>query len=94
MAHVSVTHRDGSVYHVSVIAPDGTSTSHLVTVWPSDIDRYAPDSTPEELIEASFSFLLEREPKESILARFELPVIERYFPEYPAVIRSMIGGGD
>ena len=30
----------------------------------------------------SFEFLLEREPKESILARFDLSVIARYFPEY------------
>ena len=40
--------------------------------------------------------LLEREPKESILARFDLPVIERYFPEYPHEIRRRLapkGGG-
>ena len=34
----------------------------------------------------SFVFLLERESRESILRRFELPVIERYFPEYPTEI--------
>ena len=45
-------------------------------------------ATPEELLEASFKFLLEREPKEAILTKFELPVIERYFPDYPGVIRS------
>ena len=39
-------------------------------------------ATPEELAEASFRFLLEREPKESILRSFEMPVIARYFPEY------------
>ena len=39
-------------------------------------------ATPEQLVEASFAFLLEREPKESILRSFELPVIARYFPEY------------
>jgi hypothetical protein len=87
---ISITHRDGAVYHVAVDAPDGTSTSHVVTVWPSDVARYAPDSTPEELLEASFKFLLEREPKESILARFELPVIERYFPEYRTIVGSMV----
>ena len=36
---------------------------------------------------ASFAFLLEREPRESILRQFELPVIERYFPGYEAQIR-------
>jgi hypothetical protein len=31
---------------------------------------------------AAFRFLLEREPKESILARFDVSVIARYFPEF------------
>ena len=35
------------------------------------------------------AFLLEREPKESILGSFELPVIERYFPDYPTAIRTV-----
>jgi hypothetical protein len=37
---------------------------------------------PEELVLASFRFLLERERKESILREFDLDVIGRYFPEY------------
>ena len=36
----------------------------------------------EELIDAAFRFLLDREPKESILARFDVSVIARYFPEF------------
>ena len=47
---------------------------------------------PEALIEASFHFLLAREPKESILGRFDLPVIERYFPEYPREIGARLSG--
>lgn len=88
MTTVSVIHRTGNVYQVSVSDGRG-QTTHEVTVWPSDIERYAPDSTPEALLEASFRFLLQREPKEAILSRFELAVIERYFPEYPRVISSM-----
>ena len=37
---------------------------------------------PEVLIEKSFRFLLEREPKESILKSFNLKIISKYFPEY------------
>jgi hypothetical protein len=37
---------------------------------------------PERVLEESFRFLLQREPSTSILRRFELPVIARYFPEY------------
>jgi hypothetical protein len=38
--------------------------------------------TPERCLEAAFRFLLDREPKESILARFDIAVISRYFPEF------------
>ena len=44
--------------------------------------------TKEELIRKSFEFLLEREPKESILSKFNLKVISNYFPEYEKVIKS------
>ena len=37
---------------------------------------------PERCLEAAFRFLLDREPKESILARFDISVISRYFPEF------------
>jgi hypothetical protein len=90
MTTIQVTHRSGAVYDVVVDDGRGT-TRHEVTVWPSDVTRYAPDASAEELIEASLAFLLEREPKEAILSRFELPVIERYFPGYPARIAGMIG---
>ena len=39
-------------------------------------------SAPEELVEKSFQFLLAREPKESILKRFNIMETSRYFPEY------------
>ena len=82
---VSIHHQHGNEYLVTVDDPRGTST-HVVTVWPSDVDRYAPGAEPEDLLEAAFAFLLEREPPQSILPRFELPVIERYFPEFAHVI--------
>ena len=43
--------------------------------------------TKEELIERSFEFLLKRESKESILSRFNLKVINIYFPEYEFKIK-------
>lgn len=36
----------------------------------------------KELVRRSFEFLLAREPKESILRKFNLRDIEHYFPEY------------
>ena len=89
MPTIRVTQIRDGFYDVTVDDGEGIS-SHEVTVWPSDLARYAPDATPEGLVEASFAFLLEREPKEAILRRFELPVIEQYFPEYAAQIAGMI----
>jgi hypothetical protein len=44
----------------------------------------------ERLVRETFAFLLEREPRSSILARFDLPVVERYFPEYPSEMRRRL----
>jgi hypothetical protein len=69
------------------VAEGGAATTHAVTVSTADLARLAPgDATPDDLVRRSFVFLLAREPKESILRRFELPVIGRYFPEYEATI--------
>jgi hypothetical protein len=90
--HITVASFGGTVYRV-VVTQGRNETTHDVTVTPEDVARYAPGSTPERLLEASFEFLLEREPPSSILSRFALPVIERYFPEYPRVIRDIVRGG-
>ena len=61
----------------------GTTTTHRVRVSPADLIRFAgPGVSTAKLLEASFRFLLEREPNTSILSSFHLPVIQRYFPEY------------
>lgn len=44
---------------------------------------------PEKLVEKSFSFLLEREPKESILPAFNLEQIQTYFPDFEETIKSV-----
>ena len=43
--------------------------------------------TKETLIKKSFEFLLKRESKESILSRFNLRLINRYFSEFDEEIR-------
>lgn len=71
-----------------VVDEQGSRSQHTVSV---EEDYYRKLTggkiTPEELVRKSFEFLLEREPKESILSRFDLPVIQRYFPEYERTIR-------
>ena len=43
--------------------------------------------TKEELIKRSFRFLLGKESKESIFSKFNLRIIESYFPEYEGEIK-------
>lgn len=68
---------------------DRDVSSHEVTVRSADLARLAPDAAdPTDLVERSFAFLLEREPPSSILRRFDLLEIARYFPDYERVIRG------
>lgn len=91
MTTIHIEPAGNSKYRVSIEAR-GKTSRYTVTATPEDVARYAPDgTTPERLIHASFEFLLEREPASSILSSFALPVIERYFPEYPRVIRERVG---
>jgi hypothetical protein len=66
---------------------DGPPTSHVVTVAGPDLARLASGAAdPADLVERSFGFLLAREPKTSILGRFDLMVIARYFPDFERAI--------
>ena len=90
MADIRVQRLNDTQFRVEV--HDGaSSTLHTVTASSDDLKRYGGDVQPETLIEKSFEFLLEREPKESILCAFDLPVIEQYFPDYPNDIRLRFG---
>jgi hypothetical protein len=72
-----------------VVTEGGSRTTHEVGVAEADWARLTGRQVPvEELVRRSFEFLLEREPKESILRSFDLPVIGRYFPEYEREIRT------
>jgi hypothetical protein len=65
------------------VTEGGGSTHHEVTMSRAELDRFATGvQTPERCVEAAFRFLLDREPKEAILRKFEFAVIEVYFPEF------------
>ena len=69
-------------FDVIVRAGQGESR-HEVTLSREVWERLtAGKHAPELVIEAAFRFLLDREPKESILGRFDVTVISRYFPEF------------
>ena len=76
-----------------VVGDDPAATTHHVSIATDDLATLAPPGTSaERLAEESFAFLLEREPRESILREFELPLIGRYFPEYEGEIWRRLAG--
>jgi hypothetical protein len=80
---------EGWVCEVTIREGGAEVSRHRVRVRPADLVRLAPGAlSPESLVEASFSFLLEREPPQSILRSFDLTDISRYFPEFESTIRE------
>ena len=80
----------GWVFQVNVTDGDG-QTTHRVTVAPETYERLTGQvCPPEEFVRRSFEYLLEREPKESILREFDITVISRYFPDYERELRKRL----
>jgi hypothetical protein len=75
---------EGDPLEFEVVVREGKgATRHHVTMARETCDRLtAGKHMPERCLEAAFRFLLDREPKESILSRFDVTVISRYFPEF------------
>jgi hypothetical protein len=75
------------------VRDDRSSSTHDVTVDADHAIDLAAATDAEHvtrLVEETFDFLLEREPKESILRTFDLAVVGQYFPEYDREIRSRL----
>jgi hypothetical protein len=75
---------EGGALDFEVVVREGKGeTRHHVTMSREMYERLtAGKHTPEHCLEAAFRFLLDREPKESILGRFDVTTISRYFPEF------------
>jgi len=88
---IEVRKFDASRFRVRVIE-GGSESSHQVTLSAQDCARLTGGiSDAEQLIRNSFQFLLDHEPKESILARFDISSISRYFPDYEQEIKRSLG---
>ena len=74
------------------VTGNGSKTHHDVTMARADCDRLCGGLVnAEHCIEAIFRFLLDKEPKEAILARFDVGVVARYFPEFEAELPAYLG---
>ena len=82
---------DPQEFDVTITDSDETKTTHRVTLGQQTYQRLTGGlKSSQELVKASFEFLLEREGKESILKSFDLADIQKYFPEYEIVISAQL----
>lgn len=92
MIAVEAARGGGGQWTCEVVVERGRRrTEHTVTVLPASLARWGKGFEKQDvegLVRRSFEFLLEREPATSILRRFDLSVIETYFPEYDEVIQG------
>jgi hypothetical protein len=71
----------------------GGESRHRVTVSPDDAARFSRlGADPARAVEAAMTFLLDREPKESILGAFDIGVIRRYFPDFDDAFPAYLAG--
>ncbi len=79
---------DENTFSVKV-SEENSYTEHKVSVDNNYYIKLTDGEIPKEvLIEKSFKFLLEREPKESILLKFDLKSISEYFYNYEHKIKE------
>ncbi len=99
---------DGSWWCEADVGDGRTTGRHTVVVAAEDARRLgafggatpegatrvgsAESARVERLVRETFAFLLEREPRSSILTTFDLAVVRRYFPEYESELRRRLGG--
>ena len=89
-AEIHIQRINDGDFHVRV-KEAGSESQHLVTLSQKDYQRLSGGKVePIELIKRSFEFLLAREPKESILSKFDLLLIGRYFPEFERELKRSI----
>jgi hypothetical protein len=83
---ISIRDIDDTTFEVEIAGT--ATTTHLVTVTHEYIRKLTGgQASAEELVRASFEFLLEHEPNTSILRRFDLRRIQDYFADYETVMK-------
>lgn len=83
---ISIKKLTDDVFQVTVA--DSMITTHEVTVTDQSLTDLTDNKvTKEQFLELSFNFLLDREPNTSILSKFDINVISKYFSDYRVEVR-------
>jgi hypothetical protein len=91
MIHVERT-KTGDPFEFRVTVQEGASQSrHTVTMHQATYEKLCAGRVdPEDCVRGAFEFLLDHEPKESILSSFDITVIGKYFPDFEREIRKYL----
>jgi hypothetical protein len=77
-------------YPVTVYT-DGKTHQYQVTLSWSDYDLWSRGrAAPSKVVQCIFEFLLQREPAEAIMGKFDCSIVRRYFPEVDSELPKMI----
>ena len=82
MIDVTMTDDGDPMQFRVVVRDDEGTTRHEVTMARKTHEDLVPGHAPDALVKGVFLFLLDREPKEAILGRFDVNVVPDYFPEF------------
>lgn len=90
MEKILVTKLEEFLFEVKV-GEGAEATTHKVFVPKGYLESFGiAQDKAEEVVRKSFEFLLKRESKGSILKEFELPLIQKYFPEYETGLPNIL----
>jgi hypothetical protein len=79
---ININQQDENTFKVTV-QEDSSQSNHTVTLDDKYHKKLTGGIMPKTaVIEKSFEFLLERESKESIMSKFDLRDINKFFPEF------------
>jgi hypothetical protein len=89
---ISITPVSTQTLTFDVVVRDARGESrHQVTMQADEAKRWAKlGAKPSHCVEAAMRFLVDREPKESILTAFDMRVIRRYFLEFDDAFPSYL----
>ncbi len=91
MIEVEKLSAGGKMEFQVTVSEGAGQTTHRVSMSPLTYKQLSRGGVSEErLVQAAFEFLLDREPKESILRSFDLTVINRYFPEFERLLAGYL----
>ena len=73
-----------------VVIAELEETTHRITLSDAYYQKLTGGKiSKERLMEESIDFLLARETNTQILSAFDLPVIQKYFPDYEKIIKEL-----